>query len=395
MAYVSRKSAVLYVTEEVTEGTAVDPTLGSQAVGILADGFEMNPDKETVERSLLRSGIARQIPRTGIKTSSCTAAVEAAANGTAGEAPDYDLLMKSLLGGKRQITSQVTTKATGNTASELQIEDADIADFEVGDIVLILEAGAYHTSPVTAVDDTVGAANITLLIAGGSAFSASVVIEKVTTYYGANTGHSSLTFTSYWEDAIKKQSAGCKVSSMSLDTFETGQLASFNFSLTGLTFTQTLASSGLTPSFSNAEPPVILEACVYVDGAQLPVNSLSLTIDNTNGRVTATCNANGVIAQRATERAVSGSMTPYLDTTSVDLFDKFDGNTEFPIFLRAWNPTGTTGEKKEAFGIFIPKSIITALPEQDADGVMQYSLEFQSGEDSSGTYPSDIYISFS
>ena len=81
------KSTVVYVTEEVTEGTAVDPSVGTEAVGIQADGFEMNGEKELVERSLLRSGIQKQVPRTGIKTCSATLGVEASANGTAGSAP--------------------------------------------------------------------------------------------------------------------------------------------------------------------------------------------------------------------------------------------------------------------------------------------------------------------
>ena len=80
MAYAKLKSTVLYVTDESTEGTAVDPTLGTQAVGILADGFSMDGEKELVERSLLRSGIMKQVPRTGIKTSVVSLAVEASAN---------------------------------------------------------------------------------------------------------------------------------------------------------------------------------------------------------------------------------------------------------------------------------------------------------------------------
>jgi len=179
------KSTVVYVTEEVTEGTAVDPTLGTQSVGVQADGFEMNGEKELVERSLLRAGIQRQVPRTGIKTCSASLGVEASANSTAGTEPDYDLLMQSLLGGRRQNITEVTTE-TGHSTTVLNIGDADISKFAVGDIVLVKETGAYHMSPVSAVDDSAGAANITILIAGSASFSDNVVIEKFTTYYGTN-----------------------------------------------------------------------------------------------------------------------------------------------------------------------------------------------------------------
>jgi|SRR6056297_1740938 len=393
MAYVSKKSAVVYVTDEVTEGTAVDPSAGTEAVGVLADGFELNGSKELVERSLLQNGISKQVPRTGIKSSSVALGVEASANSTTGGEPDYSLLLKSLLGGKRQITT-VVTSATGHTTTDINIEDTDISDFSVGDIILIKEAGAYHLSPISAVDDSAGAAKITILIPANSAFSDNVEIEKSTIFYGANTGHENLTITNYFEDALKIQSAGCKVTSMSLENFETGQLPSFNFSLEGLSYAESLGASGLTASYSNATPPIALDACLYLDGTLVAVNNVSLSVDNSLGRVTSTCNSNGVISQLVTERAISGSFTPYLDTTDVDLFSKFNLNTEFSLFLRAWNPTSTAGEKQNAWGIFIPKAIITEMPKADQDGTMQYNISFSAGSDSEEVYSSDFYMGF-
>ena len=392
MAYANIKNTVVYVTEELTEGTAVDPTLGSQSLPILADGFSIDGEKELVERNLLRSGIKRQLARTGIKSATAALNVEATASSTAGSAPQYDLLMQSLLAGKRQISTQVTTKATGNTASILQIEDADISKFNVGDIILVLEAGAYHVSPIIAVDSTGGAANITLLIAGAGAFSNSVVIEKTTVYYGANSGHKNLTVTAFMEDAYKLQAAGVKVSSMSLESFEVGQLPSLSFSLNGQSYNESTASSGITATNSNALPPIVLNACVYKDGVAIPVRSVALSVDNTLGRITSTCSANGIISQIVTERSVSGSITPYLDTTSTTLFDNFDANTSFSLFLSASNPTATAGEVQNIFSIFIPTCIITALPKNENDGVLGYDLSFQAGEDESGNYTSEIYL---
>jgi len=394
MAYVTRKSAVIYVTEEVTEGTAVDPTLGSQAVGVLEDNFELNPEKELVERNNLTSSIAQTIPRTGIKTSSVTLGVEGASSDTEGSEPDYGLLMQSALGATRSSSAAVTS-GTGHTTTTVNIDDTDISEFSVGDIVVIKESGAYHTSPIAAVDATPGSANITLLVAGGASFSDAVEIAKFTTYYGESSGHKSLTVTKFLEDAIKTQAAGCKVSSLSLEGFETGQLSSFVFGLTGLGFAETLAASGLTPSFGNAAPPIILDACLYLDGDLLGVNSFAVSVENTLGRVTTTCSDNGIITQLPTNRAISGSLVPYMDTTDVSLYNKFDLNTEFSLFVQAHIPTGTAGEYENSLALFIPKCIITALPKGEQDGIMQYNLEFQAGSDSSGTYSSDIYISFS
>ena len=83
MAYVSKKSTVLYVTQEVTEGLAVNPSAGNQAVSILADGFELNPEKELVERNNLTSSISKALPRTGIKSASGSTSPNAPRHGSA------------------------------------------------------------------------------------------------------------------------------------------------------------------------------------------------------------------------------------------------------------------------------------------------------------------------
>jgi len=55
MAFLSRKSAAIYVTAESVEGTAVDPSVDDDSISVNVDGFEVNGDKELVERNVLRS----------------------------------------------------------------------------------------------------------------------------------------------------------------------------------------------------------------------------------------------------------------------------------------------------------------------------------------------------
>ena len=392
MAFTVRKNTVLYVTEEVTQGTAVDPTLGSQAVAPLEDGFEFTPQKELVERNNLTSSIGQTLPRTGIKTSTGSMPVEWKAHGTAGTEPEYDLLLRSGLSGRRQIASQVTTKATGNTTQVLQIEDADISNFNVNDIILVREAGAFFVSPITAVDTTASAANITLLRTAGSAFSASVVIEKVTNYYGANSGHKYLTATAFYEDNVKEQAIGCLVNSVALENFSVGQIPSLNFSMEGIGYSRTVSgASGLTAEYDSALPPIALEACVYLDGTVIAVSDVAFSIENTIGQVTSTCDSNGILLTRVTERAVSGSLTPYFLSDDVSLYTKFDQNTEFSLFGYAKIDTGTTGEFKDVVAFYIPKAIITEDAKGDQDGIVTEPISFQAGVDSTG---SDITLAF-
>jgi hypothetical protein len=488
MAYVSAKTTVLYVTEESTQGVAVDPTLGNQAVSIQSDGYELNGEKELVERTNLTNSIAKSLPRVGIKTASGSVSVEAKANIVAGAAPEADLLFKAALGGKVTLASTSVT-GTSHTTNSIKVDGS--AGLTAGNIVMLKDTNiGYHVTPLTAVTagtvatlTVTGSAGVIVLnakyagVAGNSitfamttgavagsevvtvvgteievqiasgtstaaqiktAIDASVaamaliapvtistagvmetfaeanlatgadqvatmlvpsalapangtVIEKFTQYYGANTGHPSLTLTSFHENALKIQATGIKVSSLSLESFETGQVPAFAFGLQGQSYDETKAASGLTATFDGATPPLALAACVYKDGVQLAVNAVTLSIENSISRVTSMCSQNGVIALREAERTVSGTMTPYMDTESVDLFNDFNENTQFSLFMHMQNPI--TNGKKEVIAIYLPNCIITALPKADADGLLTYALEFSAGPSSDGS-GSDIYLSF-
>lgn len=378
MAYVAKNTAVVYVTKELTEGLAVSPS-NTSAVSITTD-FEMNGEKELVERNNMTTSIIKEIPRVGIKTCSLTLNVEAKANATEGSAPEASLLFEGALGSVRSQTNSATTLTTTNLTV---IPVSAVTGFVAGDIVMIKDTnitGGYHISPITAAaangtnEDT-----ISLLIPTPVAPTNGSAIAKFTTFATANSGHPSLTVTTFLEDAIKLQAAGTKVSSMSLEGFETGQIAAFNFALTGMSYDETLASSGLTASYTAGTPPLVLSACVYKDGVAIPVNGFSLSLENTLGRITSTCSSNGLIGQKITEQVITGSFTPYMDTTSVALFTSFNANTEFSICAILKNPGASAGTYKEVIGVYLPRCIITAMPKADQDGVMQYSLEFSAG----------------
>ena len=391
--FMSMKSAVVFVTEETTEGVAVSPTNGGQAVGINSDGFEMTGSKELIDRNIIRGGIGRVIPRTGMKSMSGSMTVEARANSVAGAAPEAALLFESAFGGTRQMTSAITTGT--NTTTVLEI-GTNAASFAVGDIVMVKDTNAgvtgYHISPITAV--AMNGSNtdtITMLVAAANAPSNGSVIEKFTTFYGADDGHPSLTVTEFLEDAYSRQAKGVKVSSLALEGFTPGQTANFNFGLTGWDINEEIGASGLTESFSDALPPLVLDACVYKDGVKLEVSAFGFSLENTVAMIPSTCSVDGKLAQRISERAVSGSFTVYADKTSSAMFDAFAAGTEFSVFASMHNPGASAGVKKEAIGVFFPKCIITSSPMADADGLMVYNVEFQVGLPTSG---SECFLGF-
>lgn len=387
-----RDLTVIGIQEEATEGTYDPPASATDYIQPLEDGFDLQPAKELLERNVLSPNISQPTPLTGIKSVTATLPVEMRASGTEGGEPDFGLLLESALGNKRQITSRVTS-STGHTASVISIDAADIGDFSVGDIIVVLESGDHTVHTITNVNTTGGSEAITILPARGSAPSDNVEISTSTTYYPANTGHKPLSLSYYWANEIRQAAIGCKVTSLGVENFTTGQLAQFTFGFEGLSFTEVDGAAPHTPSFDDGLPPVILNACIYQDGTQIDVNNFSLSLENTLGFITSTCDADGRISSRVTNRAISGSIDPYKDDTSVDQFDKFDLNTTYSLFISAYTPSSTSGEIDlgSVVGIYLPTCITTEKPVGNQNGILTEAISFQASGGSAGD-SDDIYI---
>lgn len=382
------------VTEEVTEGTYVAPTTADQYIQPLEDGFEISPAKELVERSILRNSIGQATPRTGIKSATASLPVEFRASGTEGDPTDFDLLIESALGNRRQITSRVTTD-TGHTTTQINLDASSVLNFAVGDIIVILESGAHSAHAVTAVDTGVGTESITILPAADSAPSDNVEIAETTVYYPADSGHKPLSLSVYWANEIRESVIGAKVTSMSLENFTTGQIASLNFAMEALSFDEQDGAAPNTPSFDSGLPPLILSACIYQDGTSLELNNFAFSLENTLGFITDTCSENGRRSSRVTARSISGSFDPYKDDTSVDQFSKFNLNTPYSIFGYAYNPSSTTGEFDlgSVVGFYLPNCITTSKVVGDNEGVLIENIEFSATAGDAGD-SDDIYLGF-
>ncbi len=364
-----KKNIKLAIEEETTQGTAVSPTGASSFISPLADGLEVKPDREFLERGNLVSTIGTAKSKTGIKAVSGAIPVEMKA-GDSFAAPEYGLLIEGALGTKRSVSSEITS-GTSHTTDTIYLSDT--SDLNVNDIILVKESGAYHVSPITAISANT---SITLLVAADNAFSDNVVISKVTNYAPADSGHPSFTVSKYVEDAVLEQAAGCMISGMTLENFTTGQYANLNFSFEGMSYTRTLTSPSYTPSLDSSTPPVVLSACVYQDGTELPVNDFSLSLENTLGKITSTCSSNGTTAIKVTGRKITGTINPYKKDNDIAQWTKFDNNTLFSLFAYAYNPTSTSGEFEEVVAFYMPNCQISEIAEADKDGVLQDALSF-------------------
>ena len=383
------KDNTSYAVEiESTEGTYVAPQSSNSFVQVLKDGAEMTRSQEQLARDVFTGSIGKTQSRLGTKSVSGAMPVELRSGEAEGSAPEADKLYTSGLGSKK--TRASVTTGVGNTATVLQIDDADISGFSVYDVVLVKEAGAYQMSWVSAVDTTLGAANITLGQALDAAPADNVEIAATTQYSTADSGHPSLSISKYIEQSKDETAAGCKVTSMSLDNFQTGSIPSINFGFEGLSFDSSLTAPPFSPDYDDTLPPIALRACVFQDGNKIAVNSLNFSLSNTLGFVTSTCSENGRISSRVTAREISGSFTPYKSDDELVQFNKFKCNEKYNLFAYAFNPTldancDYTGEFTNGVAILFTNCVTLELGETDQDGLLQEEVSFEATRGPSGT----------
>jgi hypothetical protein len=379
MGYLVKKNIKVFLVKEDTEGTYKAASSPSETLMVLADGMEIKPSRETLERNILTGSIGVNSPRTGMKSVSATLPCEFRAGETTGAAPDYSLLLEGALG-KVQTVAEVTS-LTGHSASSINLSSADASGFVAGDIICVMDAGKYHVTPV----EKVNAGSIDLLIHCATAPSDGVKIAAAKLYKVSDSGHPSLTIETWLEGVRKETAFGCKVSGMTLANFTTGKLADLSFKLDGMGFDQTIGTLGVSQDLQTSLPPIILSACVYQDGVAIPVNELTLSVENTLGFITSTCSANGKISSRVTTRTVKGTIDPYKSSTDVNNFTSFNANTPFSLFAFAKNPTAVTGEFGQIVAIYLPNCLATELAQKDKDQVLQETVSFSATRGADGS----------
>jgi hypothetical protein len=377
MATLVKGQSSIYLMDEVTEGTFLAETLPAQAIEPLQDGLEFNLQREEIERKTLTNTIESVEPRLGLKTVTGSIPLEFKAGPATGDAPRGQILYESLMGGKRQILTSTTSKSSGNTASFIAIEDADISKFKKGDSVLVKEAGDYAVRPIATIEDGAGIAGLHLAIPLMSAPSDSVVIEKVTTYYH-DSASPSFSAAHYIGGEILESVSGLKTISASLDNWTANQTPNISFSVEGLNITRALAAPSVVADFSNdSKVPVLQNACAWLGTEEIDYSELGLSIENTKADLPSACSESGKIGTRKTAFAVSGSINPYMSDSNLDRWSNFENGAVTSLFTYAFNPTSVAGEFNQAVAIWMPNIKITNMPSKDQDGVLLDAIEFK------------------
>lgn len=387
---ITNESTIALVAE-VTEGTYVAPSAATDYVEVLSEGLELNKTRELLERSNLSSTVENEAARVGMAEVSGSIPVELKASATVGDAPQsLDILLRSLLGGKRQITSDQTS---GTTHTSTVINFADTSAFAVGDCVVVQEAGAYEMRPISAITTNT---SITFPFAlDNGAPSDAVVIAQVTTYYHDTSN--SISFSAehnLGSQAIMQKARGLRAVSGSVENFSVGQIPNMNFGVQGLDIDRADANASYTASYSaDSLPPVALSACMWLGGNKMSYSEFSLSVENTVNYIMDACDADGRIGSRITNQVVTATVNPYMDDADLTkTWNKFNDNTNVSLFVYAYNPTGTAGEFDGAVGIWIPQGKIVESPVADVDGIVAESIVVRSHQSSGND---TIFMSFS
>lgn len=224
MAEKNRASSFALV-KELVEGEPVAPSAGTDFIA-LQEGFVMNPNFNTLENAEIRSSIGVSKLIQGLESPEGSLDHYLRHSGVEGQAPNYGLLLESLMG-EESVNGTERLTAAASTVSLLKLA-AGGGDFAKGKAVLVKDA-VYSVRPV----DSVVGNDLTLGFDLPSAPGAGVGAGKCINYSPANEGHPTLTSWLYrGGGGALEVLAGTRVAEASI-SIAAGELVNASYSFQG------------------------------------------------------------------------------------------------------------------------------------------------------------------
>ena len=226
----NRKSVLALVTE-VTEGTPVSPTSASQYTA-LQEGFDFNPAFTELESAELQDSIGQTKTILGVEQPTMSFSHYLKHSGVEGQAPDYGILLESLLGEKTVNATQYNTVAASTTVL-VKVDAGEGANFRRGQALLVKDGtNGYSIRNIL----SIAGDDLTLGHALSVAPAAGVDLGKAVHYEAASEGHPSVSIWGYRANGgAVELISGAKVTEMQID-ITSGELINANFSLAGTAY---------------------------------------------------------------------------------------------------------------------------------------------------------------
>lgn len=228
--YASSKSNQLAIMEESTPGTVVDPAAVTDYCTLQPD-FSLTPSFDQLENAEIRASIGAAKTIQGLEKPQGSFSHYLKHSGVEGQAPEYDLLLKSAFGARAVNATQRTTTAASST-SVVKL-GAGGSDFARGFAVLVKDGtNGYSIRPVLSVSTN----DLTLGFKLANAPATGINVGKCVNFSPANSGHPSLSIHSYrGSGQLYEILAGAKVSKFSF-TAQAGDLINANFGFSGVKY---------------------------------------------------------------------------------------------------------------------------------------------------------------
>ena len=380
MAFTIKNNEKIAVSRETVQGVYAVPT-ASDFVLPLADGIELNPAKELLDRDILTPNIGLILPRTGIRSVSGSIGLEARASETEGAVPEQGLLTEAALGAVKTVAEiTLPTQAFADQATTFTFTSGD--NLAKDDIIMIKFPGAFHFTPLTAVSGTMA----TMLVPiEGVKTSASYLVAAHTNYIAANAGHPTFSVTKEVESDLVEEGLGCRVASMALENFTTGQLPTQAYGVDGLTFEWTTGGSDFIQSDSiqfNLTNAVDDEdtISISVDGGTATVFTFNATTPGTGVFATVAELAtllDGIAGLSAMQNAIATDEVDFVATQKEGGSIVMTTSTTGSSGTNPWNKiTITLNATTPTFDNSLPPVILQACVYQDNKRVIVNEVAF-------------------
>ncbi len=226
----NRKSILALVTE-VTEGTPKAPTSAAEYTA-LQEGFDFNPAFTELESAELQDSIGQTKTILGVEQPTMTFSHYLKHSGVEGQAPDYGILLHSLLGTKTVNGTQYNTIAA-STTTVVKVDAGEGVQFRKGQALLVKDGtNGYSIRNIL----SIAGDNLTLGHALAVAPALGVDLGKAVHYEAASEGHPSISVWGYRANGgAVELIAGAKVTEMQID-ITSGELINANFSIAGTAY---------------------------------------------------------------------------------------------------------------------------------------------------------------
>ena len=385
---VVKKSVVVGVKKEVTFGTYVAPSAGTDFIEVPVGELEFIGDVGQNNRQLMNGSLLDDKNVLGLETGSGKIGVEIKSSGTAGVAPNFGPILEVALGEEVLIAADIdiVDDATDLAVDSFPVLDADADDILVGDIVVIVTAagGFKLVSVVSSKEEGNDTANtkINLSSSASVAIAATDVVSANASYKLTDAADESLSITRYLGEGTtglrRDYVSGCAVESLEISGLEPGAIGMIKADFKSDGYVEAAGEDlPATPNFGDNLPLATLGAVVLKDNTSLPISSATINLSNTIADKTVINTNSGRSAAKQTGKDVSGEFTVFKDFTSSGEWDGLKAGDYFELLLYV-------NKGDQLFAVSVINAVIISLSEADDDGLAQYNISFKAAKGDNG-----------